>query len=52
MLTEIITLELKDNKKTRFFIYLENQLIGYSFLSQFSRENKSACLHIWNSDWR
>ena len=38
---EIITLELKDTKKTRFFIYLENQLIGYSFLSKFSRKTKA-----------
>jgi len=38
---KIITLELKDTKKTRFFIYLENELIGYSFLSQFSRKTKA-----------
>jgi len=40
-ITNIITSEIKDNKKIRFFIYLENQLIGYSFLSKFSRKTKS-----------
>ena len=40
-ITEIITLELKDTKKIRFFIYLENQLIGYGFLSQFSKKTKT-----------
>jgi len=40
-ITKIITLELKDTKKIRFFIYLENQLIGYGFLSQFSKKTKT-----------
>jgi len=40
-LTKIITSEVNDTKKNRFFIYLENRLIGYSFLSKFSRKTKS-----------
>ncbi|EPA05336.1 GNAT family N-acetyltransferase [Candidatus Nitrosarchaeum limnium] len=37
---KIIFSELKDNKKIRFFIFLENELIGYSFLSKFIRKSK------------
>lgn len=33
--------EFKDNKKIRFFIFLENKLIGYSFLSKFPRKTKA-----------
>lgn len=38
---EVISKEINDTKKIRFFIYLEEQLIGYSFLSKFSRKTKS-----------
>ena len=37
---QIITEELQDRKKIRFFIYLEKELIGYSFLSKFVRKTK------------
>ena len=32
--------EFKDDRKIRFFIFLENKLIGYSFLSKFPRKTK------------
>jgi len=38
---KIIAKEINDTKKIKFFIYLDEQLIGYSFLSKFSRKTKS-----------
>jgi len=38
---KIIVKEINDTKKIKFFIYLDEQLIGYSFLSKFSRKTKS-----------
>lgn len=38
---EIITLEINDTKKIRFFVFLEGQLVGYSFLSKFPKKTKS-----------
>ena len=37
----IIETEINDVKKIRFFIFLEGELIGYSFLSKFPRKTKS-----------
>jgi len=38
---EIVLSELNDKNKNRFFIYLENELIAYSFLSKFTRKTKT-----------
>lgn len=37
----IILSELSNNKKNRFFVFLEKELIGYGFLTKFSRKTKS-----------
>jgi len=38
---KIILSELKDDKKKRFFIYLDSELIAYSFLAKFPRKTKT-----------
>ena len=38
---KIVSSELNDKDKNRFFIYLDNELIGYSFLAKFSRKSKT-----------
>jgi len=38
---KIILSELKDENKSRFFIFINNELIAYSFLTKFPRKTKT-----------
>jgi RimJ/RimL family protein N-acetyltransferase len=38
---KIVESELKEQKKSRFFIFINNELIAYSFLAKFSRKTKN-----------